>query len=307
MRGVIEIHDLVVSFGDRRVLDRLAFSVPEGSMFGFVGPNGAGKTTTMRCLLEIVTPDSGELTVLGAAPSAATRRLVGYMPEERGLYPKMTAARQIAYFAQLNGAEAADANARALALLARLGLSDRGDEPVEKLSLGNQQRVQLAVALAHEPRLLILDEPFSGLDPLGVDALAEVLAERVADGVSVLFSSHQLELVERLCSHIAIIRDGTIVATGGVQRLRREASEDRIRIVASGAADLAALAAPFGDVEQRSATDIVVSLRDGADDQALLDRIRAEARVERFGAELRTLSEIYRLSVDGPQPARRAE
>lgn len=112
----------------------------------------------MRCLLEIATPDSGELTVLGAAPSAATRRLVGYMPEERGLYPKMTAARQIAYFAQLNGAGTADANERALALLARLGLSDRGDEPVEKLSLGNQQRVHLAVALAHEPRLLILDE-----------------------------------------------------------------------------------------------------------------------------------------------------
>jgi len=200
-------------YGDRVALDDVSFSVAPGQMFGFVGPNGAGKTTTMRIIMGVLAPDSGEVRFNGAAPD---RHRFGYMPEERGLYPKMRVRRQLAYFASLHGRDPANADK----WIERLGLSERAGDRVEELSLGNQQRVQLAAALVHEPELLVLDEPFSGLDPVGVDVLSGVLADYAATGVPVVFSSHQLELVERLCEAVAIISDGRLVASGTVDELR---------------------------------------------------------------------------------------
>jgi ABC-2 type transport system ATP-binding protein len=182
-------------------------------MFGFVGPNGAGKTTTMRIVMGVLEPDAGDVRFNGAPP---VRSRFGYMPEERGLYPKMRVRAQLAYFAGLHGAPASAADT----WIERLGLTERAGDRVEELSLGNQQRVQLAVALVHEPDVLVLDEPFSGLDPLGVDVLSGVLNDYAATGVPVIFSSHQLELVERLCDAVAIIKDGRLVASGTVEELR---------------------------------------------------------------------------------------
>jgi ABC-2 type transport system ATP-binding protein len=191
----------------------VSFSVAPGQMFGFVGPNGAGKTTTMRIVMGVLAPDSGEVRFNGRAPE---RSRFGYMPEERGLYPKMRVRRQLAYFAALHGAPESAADQ----WIERLGLTERADDRVEELSLGNQQRVQLAAALVHEPEVLVLDEPFSGLDPVGVDVLSGVLRDYAATGVPVIFSSHQLDLVERLCEAVAIIAGGRLVASGTVDELR---------------------------------------------------------------------------------------
>jgi ABC-2 type transport system ATP-binding protein len=216
----LQLRELRKRYGETVALDGVSFAVGEGEMFGFVGPNGAGKTTTMRIVLGVLGADSGAVTWRGGPIGVAERRRIGYMPEERGLYPKMRVRDQLVYMARLHGAGEADAGAAADRWLERLGIAERGGDPVEALSLGNQQRVQLAVALVHEPDLLVLDEPFSGLDPDGVDALAGALTEEIrARGVPVIFSSHQLELVERLCDSVAIIAAGRIATSGRLDAL----------------------------------------------------------------------------------------
>jgi ABC-2 type transport system ATP-binding protein len=213
--AALELRDLRKRYGDTVALDGVSFAVGSGEMFGFVGPNGAGKTTLMRIVLGVLAADAGEVRWRGSAIGPAERRRIGYMPEERGLYPKMRVRDHLVYIARLHGVAEAAAGAAADRWLASLGLSERADEAVEALSLGNQQRVQLALALVHEPDLLVLDEPFSGLDPDGVDALSGALREEIAArDVPVIFSSHQLDLVERLCDSVAIIRAGRIVAEG---------------------------------------------------------------------------------------------
>ena len=217
---VLEVIDLSRRYGDVVALDGLSFTVEPGQLFGFVGPNGAGKTTTMRIILGVLEPDGGEVRWRGRPVDLETRARFGYMPEERGLYPKMRVRDQLAYFASLHGLARAEAAAAADRWLERLGLADRAGDRVESLSLGNQQRVQLGVALVHGPELLVLDEPFSGLDPVGVDVLSGVLQRPADEGVPVVFSSHQLELVERLCESVAIVKDGRLVASGRVEELR---------------------------------------------------------------------------------------
>ena len=216
----LDLRDLRKRYGETVALDGASFTVGEGELFGFVGPNGAGKTTLMRIVLGVLEADAGEVLWRGQPIGAEERRRIGYMPEERGLYPKMRVRDHLVYVARLHGVGEAEALAAAQRWVERLGLEERAEEAVEALSLGNQQRVQLALALVHEPDLLVLDEPFSGLDPDGVDALSGALtAEIAARRVPVIFSSHQLELVERLCDSVAIIRDGRIVASGEVAEL----------------------------------------------------------------------------------------
>lgn len=272
---MLALEGLSRSFGATRALDDLSFEVPEGTMYGFVGRNGAGKTTAMRIVLGVLAADAGTVRWRGEEPDRATRSRFGYMPEERGLYPKMRVAEQVDYFAALHGVSrppTAD-------LLERLGVADRADDRVEDLSLGNQQRVQLAVALVHEPELLVLDEPFSGLDPLGLDVLAEVLQERVRAGVTVLFSSHQLELVERLCDAIAIVEAGRIVAAGPVDELRSRATGTQWVVEVEG--------------EDRQ----VVAAEDGAQ---VLAEAQKRGTVRRFGPYEPPLAELFR---DAVRPA----
>ncbi|KJL25777.1 ABC-type transporter ATP-binding protein EcsA [Microbacterium azadirachtae] len=229
--GLLELQGLTKSYGVRRVLEDVSFRVAPGRLTGFVGGNGAGKTTTMRIVLGVLAADAGTVRLGGHDVAAADRRRFGYMPEERGLYPKMKVLEQVAYLARLHGFGKAEATARGEALLTELGLGERLHDTIESLSLGNQQRAQIAAALVHDPEVLILDEPFSGLDPLAVDVVAGVLQSRAARGASILFSSHQLDVVERLCDDLVIIAGGTIRAAGSREELRAQHSAPRYELV----------------------------------------------------------------------------
>ncbi|WP_329091021.1 MULTISPECIES: ABC transporter ATP-binding protein [unclassified Streptosporangium] len=291
---MIEIDDLHKRYGDKIALDGVTFSVKPGEMFGFVGANGAGKTTTMRILMGVLTSDSGSVRRDGRALTFDDRRRFGYMPEERGLYQKMRVAEQVEYFGRLSGLTAGGARKATGDLLERLSLTERAGDTVDALSLGNQQRVQLAVALVHDPEALILDEPFSGLDPLAVDALAEVLAERRAAGVPVLFSSHQLDLVERLCDSVGIISAGRMVASGTVEELRDREGRGRLRVVVRNASPGWAASLP-GEVTEKG-DEVLVAGVDG-DGQEILSLAVKAGSVEHFGWQRPTLTEIFREAV----------
>lgn len=217
---MLRMQDLTKSYGDVKALDGCTFGVGPGQMLGFLGPNGSGKTTTMRAIFGLIKLDRGSVTLDGKPISAEDRLTFGYMPEQRGLYPKMKASDQLAYLGALHGMEPADARRAGMELLDELGLSDRADDPVEELSFGNQQRVQLAAALVHDPSVLVLDEPFNGLDPIGAETMSEVLRQRAEAGATVIFSSHQLDMVEDLCEEVAVINAGRIVMEGNVRGLK---------------------------------------------------------------------------------------
>src|ERR1700716_2301537 len=202
---MLEISDLYQRFGDRVAVDKLSLAVDGGEIVGLVGRNGAGKTTIMRAVMGIYRPLGGSITWSGHPVGLPDRLRFGYMPEERGFYPQMRVFDQIAYFARLHGVQMPAATTRAQEWITNLGLKGSEQDRVVALSPGNQQRVQLAVALVYRPELLFLDEPFAGLDPSAVDSLSEVLRAEAARGTAVLFSSHQLELVERLCDRVAIL------------------------------------------------------------------------------------------------------
>jgi ABC-2 type transport system ATP-binding protein len=297
---VLEFDGLHKSFGDNHVLDGVGFTVSPGSMFGFVGSNGAGKTTTMRIALGLVRADAGEVRWQGKPLDADARRRVGYMPEERGLYPKMKVGEQVTYFARLHGLGAAEAARASAEWVERLGLSERRGDQVEKLSLGNQQRVQLAAALVSRPEVLILDEPFSGLDPIGVDSLAEALLDQCRRGVPVVFSSHQLELVERLCDSVGILARGRMVATGPVEELRRREAGRLLRVVVPDATPHWAGELPGVRVVSEQAGDTLLELADGTDDQAVLGAALRTGRVSHFAWQQPTLVELFREAVATP-------
>jgi ABC-2 type transport system ATP-binding protein len=291
---VLELQGLTRRYGATVALDDLTFSVGEGQMFGFVGPNGAGKTTAMRIVLGILAPDAGQVRWRGRPLDTASRARIGYMPEERGLYNRMRVADQLVYFARLHGLDAGPARAAADRWTERLGVAGYRRSRLETLSLGNQQRVQLAAALVHDPELLVLDEPFSGLDPVGVDALAEVLAERVEAGVPVLFSSHQLELVERLCQAVAIIVDGRLVAAGRVGELRAARGERLYRVQVAGGDGAWATALPGVQVRAERDDGLLVALDEGVDDQAVLQAALAVGPVHEFSRQRPSLTELFR-------------
>jgi ABC-2 type transport system ATP-binding protein len=218
-----------------QALSDCSLSLERGRMLGFLGPNGAGKTTAMRVVFGLLSLDAGALEWDGRPIGPRERLRFGYMPEERGLYPRMPVGEQLAYFGCLHGMDDEAARAAATRWLERLDLADRARAKVEELSHGNQQRVQLAAALVHGPELLVLDEPFAGLDPVAVRTLADVLRDEATRGAAVLFSSHQLELVEDICEEVAIVDHGRIVATGDVDTLRRASRRRRIELQLEGA------------------------------------------------------------------------
>lgn len=230
---MLQLSGIMKNYGTRQVLNDVSFTVANNRLTGFVGGNGAGKTTTMRIILGVLAADGGSVTINGQSVQTAQRRHFGYMPEERGLYPKMGVLDQVAYFARLHGFSKRDAIQKATVLLEELSLGERLNDKIESLSLGNQQRVQIAASLVHDPEVLILDEPFSGLDPIAVDTVAQVLQSRAAQGVSVLFSSHQLDVVERLCDDLVIIAGGQIRAAGSREALREQHASNQYELTST--------------------------------------------------------------------------
>ena len=294
---MLELSGLSKRFGSLQALDDLSLSLNRGEIVGFVGSNGAGKSTTMRIVMGVLAADSGAVTWMGAPVDAAIRRTIGYMPEERGLYPRMKVAEQLVYLARLHGLSASAAKAAAERWTERLGLEGRRGDEVQSLSLGNQQRVQLAAALVSDPELLILDEPFSGLDPVAVDVMSQVLLERAAAGVPTLFSSHQLDVVERLCDRVVIIRSGRLVADGTIPELQATETP-RWRVVVEQAAgsppvEAASLNLPAPTVELDDAGRLVITAA-GADEQALLSAAQRLGTVRELGPVRHRLTEIFR-------------
>jgi ABC-2 type transport system ATP-binding protein len=291
---MLELDGLSRRFGDVIALDDLSFTVPTGEVFGFLGPNGAGKTTAMRAVFELIGLDSGVVRWMGDPVTSKDRRRFGYMPEERGLYPGMVVLDQIQYLARLHGVEAGDARGAAMHWLERLGVGDRATSKLEALSLGNQQRVQLAAALVHEPELLVLDEPLSGLDPVGIDAISAVLVEEAARGRGVLFSSHQIDLVEDLCQSVAIVDHGRLVAQGTVEELT---TRGRRRLVVKVEGDFAGAWArdlPGVTVSRVEAGAARLVFDDNTDPQTVLAAAMRAGTVEHFGFERQRLSEVFR-------------
>lgn len=294
---MLELLGLTRRFGEVLALDDVSFSVPEGEIVGFVGPNGAGKTTAMRIALGVLEPDAGEVRFRGRPVDAATRRRFGYMPEERGLYPKMRVLDQLVYLARLHGLPLEDARSEARRAIQVLGVADRASSRVEALSLGNQQRVQLAAALVHRPEVLVLDEPFSGLDPVGVDVLSGVLREQAAAGVPVLFSSHQLDLVERLCESVVLIHRGRVVAAGRISELREADPRRLVRVeVASSDARWYADLEGVRVLEPRP-EGAVLELLPGTSTAPVLDAARAAGEVRAFEVVRPSLADIFRRAV----------
>jgi ABC-2 type transport system ATP-binding protein len=299
--GPLQIQGVTKRYGEVVALDGLDLEVASGEVFGFVGRNGAGKTTAMRIVLGVLTPDAGAVRFGGVALTFEARRRIGYLPEERGLYPKMRLAEQLAYLAELHGMRASAARAAARTWLERLGLGQRTGDDLQSLSLGNQQRVQLAAALVFGPDLLVLDEPFSGLDPVAVDVLSAVLREQADAGLPVLFSSHELELVERICDRVAIIDRGHLVAHGTVAELRTGAPERRW-VDAPNAAAAWGQALPGAKLVTRDGSRLLFELDPGADDQALLQAALATGPVREFHRVEATLGEIFRATLEEAAP-----
>ena len=280
-------------FESVQALAELSFSVERGRMLGFLGPNGAGKTTAMRAVFGLVQPDSGDVLWRGRPVRLEERLRFGYMPEERGLYPRMPVREQLEYFGRLHGLNADAARASARTWLDRLGLAERGEAKVEELSHGNQQRAQLAAALVHEPELLVLDEPFAGLDPLAVRTLAEVLRGEAARGAAVVFSSHQLELVEDICEDVVIIDHGRIVATGTVDALRRGSQRRRIELELEGAPVVWLPAIAGVELLERHDGDLRLLADRDVDPGSVLAEAQRAARVVAFSYGPPSLAELF--------------
>ncbi|MER7008970.1 ATP-binding cassette domain-containing protein [Dactylosporangium sp. NPDC000555] len=293
MSDALQLKGVDRRFGDRQVLTDVTFDVGAGRMTGFVGANGAGKTTTMRIILGVLAADAGTVTWHGAPLTKDDRRRIGYMPEERGLYPKMSVREQLIYLGRLHGLSPERVRRNVTDLLDRLGLGARADDQLQQLSLGNQQRAQIAAALVHDPMLLVLDEPFSGLDPLAVDVVVAVLRERTAAGVPVLFSSHQLDVVERLCDELVIIGAGRIRATGTRTELRASFAQPRYELHVDGDAGWLR-DQPGVTLLDLDGDRAVFDLAEGADDQLVLREALSRGPVRSFGPVVPSLAEIFR-------------
>jgi ABC-2 type transport system ATP-binding protein len=292
VQDALVLTEVTKRFGAFTAVDRFSLQVPAGQVLGFLGPNGAGKTTTLRMVMSIILPDAGQLCVLGHPDAAQVKDRIGYLPEERGLYRKMTVWDTLCYFGRLKGLRGRPLAQRAEESLERVGLAAWRRKRVEALSKGMQQKLQFISAILHEPELVILDEPFAGLDPLNVDLLERLLADLRRAGSTVVFSTHQMNQAERLCDRIVLINRGRRVIEGSLAEVRARFATGIV--VLDGQGELERLA----DVDGVAAAQITASharleLRDGADPQAVLAHALRIARIQRFELQRPDLQEIF--------------
>jgi ABC-2 type transport system ATP-binding protein len=295
-RSGLELRNVAVSYGELVALDDCSLTVRPARVLGLLGPNGAGKTTAMRCIFGLVRPDRGVVRWSGLPVGREARLRFGYMPEERGLYPHMRVRAQLEYLARLSGLDRRSAATGVARWLERLGLQGRGEDRLDALSHGNQQRVQLAAALVHDPVLLVLDEPFAGLDPLGVEALSAVVGDLARDGTAVMFSSHQLDLVEHVCQDVVVIDRGRVVMQGELEHLRAASSRRYLAVGFRGVGrwkpmleDARVLTAEPGHTR--------LELTGSADLEALARLARSAGDVTRFSLEPPALSDLFHEAV----------
>lgn len=289
----VTLDQVTKSFGEFRAVDDLSLQVRPGRIFGLIGPNGAGKTTTIRMIVNITAPDSGRVTLFGQQITPKLQDRIGYLPEERGLYRKMKVGEQLRFFALLKSIGTKEADKRVDRWLARLKLSEWKSKKASELSKGMQQKVQFATAIIHEPDLLILDEPFSGLDPVNVEVLREIILEQRAAGKTIILSTHQMELAEKICDDICLINRSRKVLEGSIREVKRAYSRNAIGLRLEGGDDVLRDRSLVSKIERHS-DGVEVLLAEGTNAQALLKQlIEAGATIEKFEMIEPSLNNIF--------------
>jgi ABC-2 type transport system ATP-binding protein len=290
MNAAVEIQQIVKQYGSTLAVDHVSLSIPEGTIYGFLGPNGAGKTSTIRMMMRIILPDEGSIRILGGDLASANLDRVGYLPEERGLYKKMTVRRLLTYYGRLKGASAAKVSASVERWLARMGLEAYADKRVEALSKGMSQKVQFMSTVVSEPEVVILDEPFSGLDPVNADVLKDAVLDLRRSGVTVVFSTHDMAVAERLCDRICMIFKGRKVLDGSMEEIQAQYGYDTVRLRTSGGA--AALGGLAG-IDAINDYGQLQEIRLSCDPQQFLQRLAAKTAVNHFEIARPSLHDIF--------------
>lgn len=288
----LSVYNVTKDFRDVRAVDQLTVEIKAGSIFGLLGPNGAGKTTTIRMVLDIIKPDTGSITWKGKPLSRHPRGTYGYLPEDRGLYPKMWVEEHLVFLARLNGLGKKDAVSRTKAMIERFRLEEYRHKRIEELSKGNQQKVQTISALIHEPEIVFLDEPFSGLDPVNADLLKQLLLEGNKQGQTIIFSSHRMEQVEELCRDICIIHHGRLVLSGNLREIKEQIGRQYLHLAVDGDQDFWR---KFPELELvgQTAEYMVFKLNHRVDTNAILLAASQAGRVLHFELALPTLNQIF--------------
>jgi len=288
----ILLEDVCKSFGEVRAVDELSVRVPAGSIYGFLGPNGAGKTTTIRMIMNIIRPDRGNISIFGDGATTQAKARIGYMPEERGLYRKMTVSKVLGYFGAIKGMTARELRQRVPQWLERVGLADWADKKVEELSRGMHQKLQFAVTGINDPELVILDEPFSGLDPVNQDLLKDIICQMRGDGKSIVFSTHVMHEAERLCDFILLINKGRLILDGRLDEIRSQQRVHAVSVELEGDTSfIEKLPIVTGTKPEGRRLDI--SLKEDADPQELLRVLVEQVRVRAFEVKVPSLHEIF--------------
>ncbi len=289
----LKVLNLSKSFGDIKAVKNASFYVPEGSIFGLIGRNGAGKTTIMRMMMSVYLPDSGEILMRGKRADQEFRNKAGYLPEERGLYKKMKVLETLLFFAELKGKKGKAISDRAKEYLERFDLMDRINSKVEELSKGNQQKIQFITTILHDPEFIILDEPFSGMDPINTNILKEIILEKKKEGKIIIFSTHLMDFAEKMCDHIAMINNGRIILNGSLRSIKAEYSQKNVTLAYEG--DISFLENhPIAEKISDFGNSTGIRLRDGNQTQEFLRLLLDNnVKVKKFDAEDISLHEIF--------------
>ena len=287
---MLQITNLTKQFKKIKAVDNISLEVQKGDIYGFLGPNGAGKTTSIRMIMGIIKPDIGSIKLNGSDINTINRKKLGYLPEDRGLYQKQNLSEILYYFGCLKGLDKKDSKNRANLWLERFYLDDQKGRKIEELSKGNQQKIQFIIALLHDPQLIILDEPFTGLDPVNQILLKEVIKEKQEEGKTIIFSTHQMEQVERLCNNICLINKGHILLEGPLSEIRKSHSEDAIELNFSGKIDNSKLEVFFSDFDLR---DNILSGILKKKKNEFLEWIIPQVSIESFHARVPSLEQIF--------------
>ena len=287
---MLQITNLTKQFKKIKAVDNISLKVQKGDIYGFLGPNGAGKTTSIRMIMGIIKPDNGSIKLNGSDINTINRKKLGYLPEDRGLYQKQSLSEILYYFGCLKGLDKKDSKNRANLWLERFCLDDQKGRKIEELSKGNQQKIQFIIALLHDPQLIILDEPFTGLDPVNQILLKEVIKEKQEEGKTIIFSTHQMEQVERLCNNICLINKGHILLEGPLSEIRKSHSEDAIELNFSGKIDNSKLEVFFSDFDLKE--NILSGILKKKKNE-FLEWIIPQVSIESFHARVPSLEQIF--------------
>ena len=295
--GLIECKDVCKSFGEKVALDNVSIDIPKGKIYGLLGPNGAGKTTLIRIINRITIPNSGSVLFNGKPITQDDVEKIGYLPEERGLYRKMKVGEQAMYFAQLKGMSAREAGHELKKWFVKFGIESWWNKKVEELSKGMAQKVQFITTVVHKPSLLILDEPFSGFDPVNAQVIREEILRLRDEGATIILSTHNMESVEELCDNITLINKSKVVISGGVDEIRRKYGNNNVEVVYTGAAALTSVPGSFtvlSDVDDSGRHTAVLALEEGADtNSAITQMMSAGLKISSFKELVPRMNDIF--------------